>query len=224
MSLRTTSLVLAALTSVFVQGTASAALQTYFTLASYNAAVAGLGSGIGVSAPINFDSLAPGARGLSFSTGGATFGIASGGLRIHAGTTTTANNFLGFDDVIDPEFGGTDPLTITLPAGTRAISLNVISEQIPDFTNLASLSVGSTSIDTAAVNGIAIPSTNFQSFFLGIVGTTPADAFTAASLTFNGSGFFGRVDDVRFAAVPEPTSLALLGVASLLGLSRRRKS
>lgn len=37
-----------------------------------------------------------------------------------------------------------------------------------------------------------------------------------------GAGIFGRVDDVVLTLVPEPTSLALLGLGGLL-VSRRRR-
>ncbi len=159
MSFRITSLVMAALASVFFQGTSSAALQTYFTLASYNAALAGLGANV-VSRPvINFDSNSPGAIGTSFSTGGVTFGNTVG-LSVSSGTTSSGPNFLGIDAGFG-EFSGGDVVTLgfsgpTAPFGVRGVSMNIITDSIPDFTNFGTLSVGGVDATTDPALGTAL--------------------------------------------------------------------
>ncbi len=212
------SLFLAALVVFAFPSAGNAALVTYTDPVAYlNHVVALSLTNTGFT---NFDSLVEGPVGNSFIAGGIQFTSPSS-MRIASGTTSSPSFFLGFNDVI-PEFATGDQFTITLPANSRAVSLQIITKTVPDALAFASLTVGGASVDMVP-GGLPLVD-GFSSYFVGIV-SSAADIGSAV-VEFKGTGFgLYRADDVGavgLTAVPEPSSLVLVAVVCMSSFTRRR--
>jgi len=231
MIFRTTLLLVAVTALISLPQSSQAAFIVHAAPGTFTAAVGSLFPTGGTG----FESDALGGKGVSFSSGGIGFSGSSllpppGGLPlgVSAGPTTAGNNYLGVDGGFGDFNGGAAPavgdiLTISVPASSRALGVNVVMNIPPDFTNFARLAIGSTSVDLfQGQGGTLIGVGPFRSYFLGITGALPSDTFSTATLSFIGGGAAFRVDNVAIYAVPEPTSLALVAVAGLAGLARRR--
>jgi PEP-CTERM motif len=233
MKTRKASFLLALATLVCSAAQSNAGILTFTSQAAYNAAIA-------ARAPLitrqdSYDAIANGPVGAvsSYVTSGsgltATYSIASA-LQLAVSNATTPTPSLGINDGFDPNL--TEDLTITIGPNGRGMALQVISNATiggvnGDFLVNANGSdgMGPTNIELAATGVTPTPlPLSYTSYFFGFVADTPLDSLTnvVVSTTSALNGY--RVDNVSFAAVPEPSSLALLGMASLIGLARRRQS
>ena len=230
MLLRKCLLLVALVASIAFSQTTSAALLTYTNLADYQAQL--IASGIAETNFTNFDSLVPLARGMGSGTNFETAGIAFVGQNslplapfstsTESGATNSGLNFLGADFTNGTDFFGGDSFTIALQGASRAVRLNISTPNLIDSVNLATLTVGGTSISTLDANKTPI-SGGTNGYFLGIIDTT--SSFSLASVSFLGAPLF-RADDVGLVSVtgiPEPSSFALAAVAGLFTFTRRRR-
>jgi len=227
MILRIALLLVAVASLIALPQSSHAAFITYTAIGTYNAA----SSSLFFNGGAGFTSDAVGAKGNSFNSGGMGFAgstlIGTPGPMPLAVLATPGNNNLGTDSGFGDFNGGANPafgdvLTISVPANSRALSLNVLANIPPDSTSFARLTIGGTSVDLFAGQTGTFVGEGFSSYFLGIVGGLPSDTFSTATLSFVGGGTAFRVDNIFSLAVPEPTSLALVGVAGLAGFVRRR--
>jgi hypothetical protein len=197
---------------------ANAAIQVFFTQAAFDAALAS--NSLNIVSNINFEAL-NGDLGTNFNSGGVNFSI-PGVTQMRSDNSVTPTNSLGISDLVFSDFGNGEPLSLAVPANRRAISVDLVSNSLLDAVNFLSLNVGG---DTATTinhpNPIALGG-GYSSYFIGLLGMTPGDAFSLATATSSSSSAFFRVDNVRVAAVPEPSSMLLAGFASLLCFRRRR--
>ncbi len=234
MKIRKASFLLALATLICSAGQTNAGILTFFNQAAYNAA-------INARLPLNtrtdnFDALSgPVGAVSSYVTSGsgvtATYSIASA-LQFAVSNATTPTPSLGINDGFDPNL--TEDLTITLGPLGRGIALQVISDATlgginGDFLVNAFGSDGSpTNVELAATGVTGTPiGGGFTSYFFGFVADTPLDTLTNAVVSTTNALNGYRVDNVSLAAitpVPEPSSLALLGLATMFGFTRRRAS
>lgn len=228
MSMRLRSAFAALLVVLVTSHTSSAAIQTFFDQAAFNTAVAS--NGLTAAPIVNFDGETTGAKGLNYSLGGIGFGLATGTteLAVNSLAPSLLTNALGMDDALFPEFGNTDTLTLTLPAGTQALALNVlISTDFPqDIVNFATLTYGGVSLSTGDGTAVATPAgAGINSYFFGILATTLGEASATATLSATGSSFYylDNVQIASIAAVPEPNSWALAIGAGTVFFGRRRR-
>ena len=213
------SLFLAALASFVFPCTATAALVTYTDPVAYAAQLVNLS--LTTTGFTNFDSLGVGSKGTSFSESSIQF-TSQGGMRISSGTTSSPSLFLGFDSESTPDFLIGDKVTLTLPTNSRAVSLQIITETIPDITAFATLTVNGQGAITAP--GGTLLTGMFRSYFLGVISDSANIGSAVVDFDGTGTGFY-RIDDVGVAglAVPEPSSLVLVLAASMTCVVRRRR-
>lgn len=227
MLLRKCLLLVAIVASLALSQAASAALLTFSNLADYQSQLTL--SGIAETNFTNFDALVPMIPGSGSATGFTDNGINFvGSVATPLGVFSTATegdftnsglNYLGYNIANSTDFFQGDTFTIVLPGGARAVRLNISSPNDVTNVDFATLTVGGTSTNTLAANSVPISGAT-RGYFLGIIDTT--SSFQSADLSFAGLGLY-RVDDVGFAAVPEPSSLALAAIAGLFGFTRRRR-
>ena len=227
MLLKKSLLFVAVVVSLTLSQTASAALLTFANLADYNAQL--IASGIAETNFTDFDALVPMTPGSGSATGFSHNGIDFiGSVETPLGVFSTATesdftnsglNFLGYNLTNNTDFIGGDTFSIALPGGARAVRLNISTPNDITDINFATLTVGGISINTLAANFVPISGAT-RGYFLGIIDTT--SSFESAAVSFAGLGLY-RVDDVGFASIPEPSSLALAAMAGLFGFRRRRR-
>ncbi len=235
MIFRTALLLFAVASLIALPQSSHAAFITHTTPGTYNAAVGSLF----LTGSTGFESDAVGGKPIGgFNSGGIGF-VGSTllpppgamALAVLAGPTTAGNNYLGIDGGFGDFNGNSAPnigdiLTINVPANSRALGVNVVTNIPPDTTSFARLAIGATTVDLfMGQPGTVLGGSGFISYFLGITGPLAGDTYSTATLSFVGGGTAFRVDNVTVyaaTAIPEPTSLALVAVAGLAGLVRRR--
>lgn len=201
---------------------ASAALVPFNTTAAFNNQLTASGlNGHFVNA-FETTTVTPG---LSVTANGVGYTLTGGGDGIQIlnapNSTSTGTKSLAYNGGADVDFIEGDIITLTLPAGTRGLSLRLITQTPQDSLSFGTLTVGSTVAQAQFVPGDPIAgSTSFKSYYLGIVDNS--STISSATLTFTGGGTFYRIDDVGIVAVPEPSSFALAAVVGLVGFARRR--
>jgi hypothetical protein len=237
MILRTALLLVAVASLIAFPRSSQAAFIIHTTKASFDAATAGMGT----TGFANFDSTALGNKTSSFSVGGIGFTgstqlfpgsvgtPAALNLSVNSadpvGSTTSAPNYLGvvggFGDFAggsSPDFG--DQVVLTFHPGSRGIGMNILTDVVPDSLSFARLAVGATTVDI--LNGTGTPLTGgFTSYFVGISSTLNGEIFGNATVSFVGGGSSYRIDNV--IAVPEPSTIALVGLSGLPFLRRRSR-
>lgn len=216
---------LAALVLSLGTATAQAALDGSTSLASFNTASSGLGSQV----LVDFESAPPASLGF----GGTTAVGAAPSVRNQPGLwNPSGSGFLGVDDAGNlDQFSSGDTVTFTSSSALRAFGLYVVGGsdlQAGDF----SLRVGNTEVLTNGPQaGALTDGAGSHAYFMGVVASDAADAFSSITLQSNGNAFFVfDVDDVRFTVaatspVPEPSraALTLLAAAAAIVASRRRR-
>lgn len=114
----------------------------------------------------------------------------------------------------------TGTLTLFLPSPATTFGygyaiLNAIT--VPNATTI-SVSRGATPLGSLSYTGVPDPS--FTGGFAGIAST---DAFDRVSLTFNATASSAfAIDNIRIAAVPEPSTTVLIVIGGLTFVARRR--
>ena len=198
--------------------------------AAFTFTAASAGSALAGASYANFNDLAVGAK--SGTSGGVTVSITGSGSVVNgslanqyaAPTLSTGNNmFFG------PAATGRDT-TNYLSSGNGSTTLTFNGTQTylgllwgsTDRTNSLTFFNGTTNVGVltgAMVNALAGSSKTTDSLYVNIFSTL---AFTSVVAT-NGVGVPSfELDNVAYGTVPEPSSLALCGVAGLLGLGIAR--
>jgi hypothetical protein len=233
MKLSKSFLVAFILTTVLAPLSLNAAITPYTSKAAYDAAVASAGL-VNIVTEDFQSTTGPLGSGIgphSFTQNSVTY--SGSGIRFSAGSNpvNSGNNSLGtifsggWEDI-------TDDLTIAIPPSSRAVGFNFLTSYAAmDPANFFRASAGGVDVEftnflsgTAVASGSDLPVIPYRSFFIGFVGDTIGDTIGSATLSaFNSASVDGfRIDNVQVAAVPEPSSMLLAGVAGLLGLVRRR--
>lgn len=215
---------LGALALTLGAATAQAALSGSTSLADFTNASSGLGSQV----LVDFESAPP----ATLAFGGTTGVGAAPSVRNQPGLwNPSGSGFLGVDDAGNlDQFSSGDTVTFTSSSALRAFGLYVVGGsdlQAGDF----GLRVGNaTVLANGPQAGALTDGAGSYAYFLGVVASDAADAFSSITLQSNGNAFFVfDVDDVRYTVapttpVPEPSSAALLllGAATLLAGRRPR--
>jgi PEP-CTERM motif len=215
---------------------ASANILTYFSKATYDAAIAA--KGWTSSAPVNFTAESLGVKSNPYTpaSSGVSFSLAGGALPEVLSSALASGNQLGNNDAFfGNSLSSADTLTINLPANTHAIGLNILVDETSytfDPAAFASLQFGTVvqigetnEADTIASGLPGFPALvgGYREHFVGIIAGANDEISSSAILTAFGGNTAYRIDNI-ITAVPEPNSLAMLGVACLVGLARRRST
>ena len=151
---------------------------------------------------------------FSYTVGGSPL---NGAVLIDGGPGTTNNitppNIVSVGD-------NTGILGLLLPAPVTLFGYGYAILNTITVANATTINIfmGTTSLGTLSYTGV--PDPTFAGGFAGIQSTIP---FDRVELTFNSTAAPAfAVDNIRFALVPEPSTLLLAGVALALGLRRRR--
>ena len=162
---------------------------------------------------LRIDGVTPGA-----ATGGADYNI-SGQSPAQAFITFRVNfSYLGTINVLDyPGVGQTGTLgfqatTATWTPGTN-YNVSVSFVPLPTATPGATNALGSI---VYRVNGVPVYTAD------SLIAATKSDQFVVTSDSFQVAGESATFDNLSITAVPEPTTLAALAGAGLIGLRRRR--
>lgn len=204
----------------------------------YTDEAAFLGAAVGTKQVTDFDSASPGdafAGAPGFTVG--AMSLVSVSPYVQTGQpTTSGNNYLGLveDNGNNGLFYNGDTLTFTLDASIRAFGLYVISG-VDATTNDFGLSYSNGSVFNKQADRLDLGGGSYA-FFLGLISDS---SFGDVTLNFgDGLGLFAAaVDDVTLfdagdnggggggGDVPEPGTLALVGLAVLAaGVARRRQA
>lgn len=193
-----------------------------------------LGDLPGPASVLDFDGMAYGDIIADGDTvAGITFSYDFGGVQMMVTDdlywpTTSSPNLLGTDDGDMLQDGDDFDLSF---APASAIGMYFITADTM-YDGDITLTAGGGSVGLVASDGTYLGSDvngyDWYAYFLGIIDVDPMNAFTDASITTIGGGYFlYNVDDITTSApvVPEPATMLLLGsgLLALAGLRRKIK-
>jgi hypothetical protein len=151
---------------------------------------------------------------FSYTVGGSPL---NGAVQIDGGPGTTNNitppNIVSVGD-------DTGILGLLLPAPVTLFGYGYAILSVDTIANAATINIfmGTSNLGTLSYTGV--PDPTFTGGFAGIQSTIP---FDRVELTFNSTAAPAfAVDNIRFAIIPEPSTISLTVVAFALGLWRRR--
>jgi hypothetical protein len=151
---------------------------------------------------------------FSYTVGGSPL---NGAVQIDGGPGTTNNitppNIVSVGD-------DTGILGLLLPAPVTLFGYGYAILNVTTIANAATINIfmGTSNLGTLSYTGV--PDPTFTGGFAGIQSTIP---FNRVELTFNSTAAPAfAVDNVRFAIIPEPSTILLTVVALALGIRRRR--
>lgn len=155
-----------------------------------------------------------------------TYGITSN-IQFAVDNSVTPTRTLGINDIIEPDI--TENLTIGFNKNLRGIGFELLTDDtiggvLGDFVVTVQSQLGSnfTTTEVFATSAISTPlPNNYRSYFFGFVGDTANDYILRVSVNTTSALNAFRLDNVA-TAVPEPTSMALVGCALAFGALRRR--
>jgi hypothetical protein len=200
-------------------------LSLCFCSAAYSSVVAvGPGAFPAGTTLLDFGALSTGAEVNGLNVNGVQFSYTVGGsplngaVQIDGGPGTTNNitpqNIVSIGN-------NTGILGLLLPAPVTLFGYGYAILNTTAVANAATINIfmGSSNLGTLSYNGV--PDPTFTGGFAGIQSTIP---FNRVELTFNSAaGPAFAVDNVRFAPIPEPSTLLLTAAAVAAGLLRRRR-
>jgi len=204
---------LAVLACVAHSGAQAQVIVTYTNLASWSAAAGPStvedfsSSAVGFSTA-NYGPVAFNGFSISALSNGDNVGIANGAI---GGFSTTppapfdGQNFFGWGDGGNGNEGATTTLTFTQPVFAFGF----------DWFNTDSTDRYQITLSPSGQTFVSPPFDFTSQGFFGVVSDTPIDSATISTLEFGGYVDTEGFDNVRVAAVPEPTTWALIGVATL---------
>ena len=125
---------------------------------------------------------------------------------VHAAAVFTSNGLL--DAATGNALGTTELFFTRVDSGATLANSVAVGADFVDFTDLGPLTIG----NEARTANNATGGDQFQEALLGSIDEVRISSVARGA------------DEFIFSAVPEPSSLALLGLGAVVGLARRRKS
>jgi hypothetical protein len=159
------------------------------------------------------------------------FDLSTGLLNLNGASTFSFDSAVVNDtgtDIVIYDIGGGDDVTLSVPGGTSTIvNPTFVDAGVGNVSSvlrgLAADADTLTELETIAKNGATTGNSNPRAYYEVDLSTFEiADGASVSSITLTGEGNIDPVLIVGLPAIPEPASVALLGLGGLCLLGRRR--